>query len=87
MKKTPAKNPFYPHSGLPCHLTIDDTCRPTILSKSQEFLLRLVMVITICSLVVMTNMSQLFTVGTFVVVRDIDDVSVFEKKGLSLLFS
>ena len=48
------------------------------LSKSQEFLLRLVMVITFCSLVVMTNVSQLFTVGTFVVVRDIDGVSVFE---------
>ena len=35
MKKTPAKNPFYPHTGLPCHLTIDDTCRPTTIEKAQ----------------------------------------------------
>ena len=36
MKKTPAKNPFYPHTGLPCHLTIDDTCRPTTMGRRES---------------------------------------------------
>ena len=36
MKKTPAKYPFYPHTGLPCHLTIDDTCRPTTIGDTLQ---------------------------------------------------
>ena len=34
MNKTPSKNLIYPHTGLPCHLTIDDTFRPTTILVS-----------------------------------------------------